>query len=204
MKKTNVALFLAAITTSVSSMAAVTSSSGTLTINGLITEPTCVATISSSTGTATNAGTNSLTLTLPTVATSAFSGTGSVAGVTPFTITLKQTSANEGDAGEACPVVTSGTTTLTPNLWFDNTDSSITTAGNLTNEASDADGTAQVQLLNDKSTVINLLADQSSQVSSTYDASTGELGYTAQYLAAAASVGAQTVTTAIGFNVVYK
>lgn len=186
-----------------SSMAAIISSQGTLNINGVITDPTCVAEIGSGTGTITNSADNNLGLTLPTVATSAFGAINDIAGTTPFYIKLKQVS-DDNQNGQPCTSIEDESgQTLTPNVWFDHTDVSVSTTGNLINEAN-TNKDVEVQLLNDEAIAINLTQSEEDQLTSEYDLSTGILKYSAQYISVAEKVKAQDVQTRINFNVVYK
>lgn len=151
---------------------------GTITINGKITDQTCKI----------STGSKDITVTLPTVGTGSLAAKGQTAGRTPFTINLENCKAGEVSA-------------------FFETGGNVDAATGYLNNTADAKN-VQVQLLNNSSVVIPVLANSSqSQVTTkatvTQDGGGAALNYYAQYYAQGAATPGN-VATSVQYTVNYQ
>ncbi|GLQ99497.1 fimbrial protein [Dyella mobilis] len=171
--------------------AATTSSSGTLTINGLVTGSTCSVAI--------NGGTANATITLPTVATSELSAAGNTAGWTAVTF-----------AFSGCTLTGNNSTgtAITSVLPYFQQGATTASDGNLTNATGSA-GNVEVAFSNTNSGATASLVKMNQPVGSqnvtaatvTGGAATEKL-YAGYYATGASTAG--TVATTVQYDIAYQ
>lgn len=186
------------------SMQPVMASTGTLTINGLITADTCHASINGSTPSANAAD---ATITLPTVGEDAFGGQNKVAGRTSVIIKVSNSN-NNGP----CTVPVGGVPNGQVYAHFE-PGPTVASTGRLITTAGGATGVG-LQLLNKAYLPIiagaggtsaggNTSVAQNSTVETFGDAYTVGLRHAVEYYSEAASVGAGTVSSSVVFSLAY-
>lgn len=148
---------------------------GTVKINGLVTDQTCEV----------NANSKDITVTLPTVGAGSLATAGTTAGRTPFTINLDNCKAGDVSA-------------------FFETGGHVDAASGRLNNTGGATN-VQVQLLNDSSAVIPLLATQTgtTKVTVAPDGGSAALNYYAEYYATGQATPG-TVATSVQYTISYN